>query len=395
MTVLELPSWYLPEGGQFVRQQALALRQAGVEVHILACVTLSVRKYGWQAFHLRRYYARPRWTVEDGIPVLRVFMRAIPMMPILTIRLWAQRVLRLYRLYRQRYGDPDLIHVHSGTWGAYAAALIKQRYHVPYLVTEHRGMFGCRCEMARRFFRPEFEPFFRIGLSNADMLLPVSEQLTPKMLSFCTRPVPVRVIGNMVDTDFFRPDSEPRPHRPFRFVTVCSYVPEKGYDILLQAWDIFCDRHKEVQLTMVGGDFDHLPFTDLLARCRHKDRICFPGRLDRDGVRSQLSGADAYVLASRVESYSMATVEGMSMGLPVVGTDVLPAQVLTPDCGIRTAIEDPQALAQAMARLMAHYADYDAAAIRNHAVAIARPEGIAEQLTDAFRKVLSAKRLSK
>lgn len=385
MTVLELPSWYLPEGGQFVRQQALALKQAGIEVHILASVTISTRKYGWHAFNPHRFYARPRWTVEDGIPVLRVFMRAVPRMPVLTIRLWTLRVLRLYRLYRARFGDPDIIHVHSGTWGAYAAALIKQRYHIPYLVTEHRGMFGCRSDLARRFFRPEFEPFFRIGFSNADMLLPVSEQLSDKMLSFCTRPVPVQVIGNMVDTDFFRPGNQFHPHTPFHFVTVCSYVPEKGYDILLQAWDLLCEQHPEVRLTIVGGDFDHPPFTDLLARCRYKDRICFTGRLDRTGVRDCLSRADAYVLASRVESYSMATVEGMSMGLPVVGTDVLPQQVLTTDCGLRTTIEDPQALAQGMETLMDRYADYDHDAIRRHAVTIAHPDVIAKQLINVLK----------
>jgi glycosyltransferase involved in cell wall biosynthesis len=48
--------------------------------------------------------------------------------------------------------------------------------------------------------------------------------------------------------------------------------------------------------------------------------VDLPGRLDRDGVRDQLLGADCFVAPAELESFGIAALEARALGLPVVGS---------------------------------------------------------------------------
>ena len=390
MRVLELPSWYLPQGGHFVRHQALALREQGVEVAILTNVTMPWGEYIRHAFD-GRYPLRPFFTEEEGIPVLRHYFRAIPKGGIANIRLWAKQTARLYDLYVSRYGHPDIIHVHSSTWGAYAASLIKKKWGTPYIVTEHRGMFGCRCQMAQDFFVPAYDPFLREGFSNADYIIPVGDLLIPKIREYLTQEVPIQVVSNIVDTDFFVPVTEPKPHTPFRWISVNGYYPVKGYDILLPAFDTVCDSGADVTLTLVGENFEQAGFQAILAQCRHKDKIRFTGELNREGVRRELHNADALVISSRVESQSVVVLEALSCGLPIAATEVVPSYTLPKESGIRVAVEQPDLLADAMIQVMNRYASFSPELAHAHAARMAHKDAVSKQLIDVYNAVLASK----
>ncbi len=387
MRLLLLPAWYLPEGGQFVRHQAMALHEQGVDVHILANVTLGWRKYTWKEFDFAAYPLTSFFTEEDGIPVFRCFTRPVPKAVVLNIRLWTRKTLRMYDTYVRRYGHPDLIHAHSATWAAYAAALIKQKYGIPYVLTEHRGMFGCRSDYSRRFFRKEFEHFFRIGFSGADYIIPVSDQLIPQIQSYCTRDVPFRVISNMVDTVFFSPSDKKEENLKVEFVSVNGFYHEKGYDILLPAWDKLCDMRQDIHLTIVGENFDTPAFRSIWASCRHKDTVTFTGELNREGVRESLQRADVFVISSRVEAEPVAVLEAMAMGLPIVASDVVPEYEMPSSYGMRVPVENSDALADALCRMADTYGQYDATAIRNHAISIASKQSVVGQLIDLYTRI--------
>ncbi|MCQ2311442.1 MAG: glycosyltransferase family 4 protein [Paludibacteraceae bacterium] len=391
MRILELPSWYIPQGGQFVQHQAKALQEQGVEVHILANVTLPWTVYKRDVLNVKRFPLRSFFVQEQGVETLRFYQRTLPRCPRWNIRLWAHRTLRLFTQYADKYGVPDLIHVHSGTWGAYAAAKIKKKWEVPYVVTEHRGMFGQKCQLAKNYFEPWMTEFLQEGYSNADGLIPVSEQLIPKMQTFLTREVPFHVIGNIVDTDFFSPvvrTNRPTDSMPFRFVSVNGYYAVKGYDILLRAWDQLCDQVPNCELRIVGENFEQEEFQHLLMQCRHRDRISFAGEIGKEGVREELSKANTFVLSSRVEAAPVAVLEALSMGLPVVGTEVVPEYVLSKEQGIRVPVEDTGALAEAMEQIMKDVALYNAETQHAHAVNIAYKENIAKQLIEVYKEVL-------
>ena len=387
MTVLELPSWYLPEGGQFVLHQSKALQEAGCTVRILANVMLGWKKYRTQMFNFSRFPLSPFFTREEGVELLRNYYRPYPRLIGPNIRQWAETTVRLYEKYADRYGQPDIIHVHSATWGAYAASLIKKKYGVPYVVTEHRGVFGCKCNYARDFFRPEFADFIAQGYSNADCLVPVSDQLIPKMNEFLIRDVQFQVVSNIVNTDFFVPSTRQKPHSPFRFISVNGYYEVKGYDIMLPAFDLLCQSGVDARLRLVGENFGQQQFQKLLAKTANKDKISFAGELPPDGVKKELQQADAFVMSSRVEAEPVSILEALSCGLPVAGTDVIPEYELPSQFGIRVPVEQPEQLAKAMQMVVEHYADYDANAAHRHAETIANKQVVAKQLIDIFESV--------
>lgn len=387
MKILQLPSWYLPEGGYFCLHQSQALHQAGVEVYILANVTLPWRKYKWKVFS---YPFKPFFTTEHNIPMLRYYSWRIPFLGSRNTDKWVRETLKLYAQFEKRYGKPDIIQVHSSMWAGYVAALIKEKYGVPYVITEHRGIFGVISDYAKQMLRPEFTASISKAFSNADLIIPVSSQLVAKIKEYCGRvDVPIRVIPNMLDTDYFsykkrvKKDTE-----AFVFVAVNGFNPYKGYEYLLPAFDALCDVNPNVHLRLVGEDFDFEAFQNLLGNTKHSDKISFAGELNSAGVRNELWEAHAFVIPSIVEAQSVSTIEAMSTGLPVVSTIVNPSEILTEQCGMRVPIENSKALADAMQQMIMNYASFDGQYISEHIKALVSKETVLKQLLDAYAGIL-------
>lgn len=390
MRILQLPSWYLPEGGQFCLHQTKALQTEGHEVHILANVTLGWKKYKLKALNPFAYRYSPFFCEENGVRMLRNFYRPWPKSELRNIERWAKKTLSLYEKYRAKYGDPDVIHVHSSMWGGYAAALIKEKYQTPYVITEHRGMFAQSCKTAQRFFKSKYTPYLTKAFSDADHIVPVSQQLIGKITTYLTQVVPITVVSNVVDTQFFcHKQYEPQQNKPFVFVSTNGYRHVKGYDILLPAFDRVCKQNPNVCLRLVGGDFEKRGFLKLLNRCANRTKISFSGELEREGVRNELYAADAYVMPSRIESQSVSVLEALSCGLPVVGTTAVPAEVLTTTCGIRVPVENVKELAKAMLQLIEERSIYNGQEISDLVDKMAHPKIVAQQLTEIYAKVIA------
>jgi len=75
---------------------------------------------------------------------------------------------------------------------------------------------------------------------------------------------------------------------------------------------------------------------------------------NRDNVGEYLMAADIYVLPSRWEGMSIALLEAMSAGLPVVATNVEGVDDVIEDGkqGLLVAVDDPRALAEAILQLL-------------------------------------------
>lgn len=387
MKILQLPSWYLPQGGQFCLNQSLALQEQGIEVHILANVVLPWRKYKFSVF---RYPITPFFTEENGIPIYRYYSWRYPFVDIPNIEKWVKKTVCLFDKYKEKYGLPDIIHVHSSMWGGYAAALIKEKYGVPYVITEHRGIFGAVSDYAKSLLKFSYLPRLSKSFSNADYIIPVSSQLIPKIQEICERNVKIKSIPNILDTDFFYPiERKKLIQGVFTFVSVNGFNPSKGYEFLLPAFDLVCDECPNVHLRVVGENFEKKEFQLLLNQTKNKDKISFAGEVDRAGVRQELWNSDAFVIASRIEAQSVATIEAMSTGLPVVGTSITPKEILTEECGYIVPIEDIPALADGMVKMIKNKKFFDGNKISEHTKMMVSKKKITSQLIDVYKEVLA------
>jgi glycosyltransferase involved in cell wall biosynthesis len=383
--ILKLPSWYLPEGGQFCRNQAQALNAIGIKTNILANVSLSVKKYK------KRYFTLP-WSSfeskEDNLLVYRHYYRHLPMLNKHNGLRWANKTLKIFEQYMDKYGKPDLIHVHSVLWGGYAAYLIKQKYSIPYIITEHKGIFGEWCQWAKDQFETWQEPYMQQAFSHAECVAPVSDKIIPKISSLTTKNVRIQPISNILNTDFFSYKKRSISD-DVKFVAVNGFIHVKAYDIMLPAFDKACEIVSNITLEIVGENFAGKAFEKLLKTIKHKDKITFCGELSSLGVREKLWNADIFIISSRVECQSVSTLEAMSTGLPAVCTEVTPSNVGNEKTAIVVPVENVEALTEAIVKMSKTYHTYDTQYISNNIKAIAGQEKVTSDLKKLYLEVIN------
>lgn len=132
---------------------------------------------------------------------------------------------------------------------------------------------------------------------------------------------PVLVIANGVDAAAFRPAPPSVGTAPaLRALCVARLIRRKGIDLLVEA--LADPRCREVVVDVVGTG----PELEELRRAGRARgvaaRVNFLGHIDNTDLAAVYARADVFVLPSRSESCSMALLEAMSCGLPVIATRI-------------------------------------------------------------------------
>ncbi len=155
---------------------------------------------------------------------------------------------------------------------------------------------------------------------------------------------------------FDRPAPTPLMEEPARplVVTVCRQDPRKGINFLLRAVAILARRGTVVHCLVAGGGSMLEANRRLARRLGISDRVSFAGFVG--DVRSVLEAADVFAFPAVEEgSGSLSVLEAMSVGAPMVVTraDGLPEDIEDGRSGLLVPSQDPEALADAIARLVA------------------------------------------
>jgi glycosyltransferase involved in cell wall biosynthesis len=135
-------------------------------------------------------------------------------------------------------------------------------------------------------------------------------------------------------------------------VSVGRLIFEKGYPDLIEAINqVSKQTNQEFKLLIVGSG----PLLEQLLRTVMDrglgNHIQFLGQ--RDDVTTILAASDIYISSSHFEGQSIAVLEAMAAGLPVIATDVGDnAQVISPECGILVPVAHPEMIAAQTLRLM-------------------------------------------
>jgi len=108
--------------------------------------------------------------------------------------------------------------------------------------------------------------------------------------------------------------------RDLRILSVSRLIPRKGLDTLIMA--LARSRREDLSLDIVGEGPIRDELTQLAVSHRVADRVRFHGFLDQARLASLYGEADIFVLASVAESCSMALLEAMAAGLPLIATKV-------------------------------------------------------------------------
>lgn len=138
-------------------------------------------------------------------------------------------------------------------------------------------------------------------------------------------------------------------------VCVAFHSPIKGVDVLLKALKAITAETPEVKLIEVGGSLFPQETEELRMLSDElglKERVIWLGQ--RDDVLTILQCGDIYCQPSRSEGLGIAILEAMSVGLPVVASNVggIPEVVEDGNTGILVKPESLQELAGALKTLI-------------------------------------------
>lgn len=113
-------------------------------------------------------------------------------------------------------------------------------------------------------------------------------------------------------------------------------------------------RELDAQLDLVGEGDQRRALEQLSQRLGIADRVHFPGRVSDEELRSILTNATVFAMPSTAELQSIATMEAMASGLPVVAADAmaLPHLVHDGDNGYLFPPRDVAALADRLERVL-------------------------------------------
>jgi glycosyltransferase involved in cell wall biosynthesis len=192
-------------------------------------------------------------------------------------------------------------------------------------------------------------------------LIAVSTSTRDALVAFGIHPESIRLIRNGVDTDKYSPG------RASALRTELGLQPDelligavgnirapKSYDVLLRAAALVVARFPRCRFAIVGeGDENAmrplLQLRDSLGLEAHCHFLGF-----RQSSPDLYRNFDVFVSSSRSEGLSLAFLEAMASGLPVVATrSGGPQEVIEPDIsGVLVPIEDPLTLADDLVRTL-------------------------------------------
>ncbi len=213
--------------------------------------------------------------------------------------------------------------------GAMSLALWKL-YRVPYVVSlQGPDVPGFEARYARLY--PFLTPLLRKVWREARAVIAISAAHRALATAFMSD-IPIRIIHNGVDLHAFAADRSGRRDGPVRILCSGRLIERKGQHHLLEAFSrLRQGGQSDVHLVFAGtGDRE----AKLHEQCRQAgltDHVTFLGFVERERMPSVYAAADLFVLPSQSEGMSMALLEAMASGLPVIVTDTGGSEELVDD----------------------------------------------------------------
>lgn len=302
LRVLMISHGYFPRIGGAERQLgAIApfLQKQGIDVHIAT----------------RRLPATKQFEIIDGIPVHRLPIPGPKAIASLSFTLAAMPLIRQL--------NPSLVHAHELISPSTTAVAAKMIFGKPILATLHGS--GASSEIGRLKLRPSGRLRLQILYRAIDAFIVISKKIDQELASEGV-PVQKRIaIPNGVDVNRFVPvptegQREIRSRLGLPVETkIITYVgrlaEEKGIETLANAWQSTHNALTNARLLILGsgplgGKFIEHAGADVLLLGEQND------------VVSYLQASDLFVLPSLAEGLSVALLEALACGLPIIATAV-------------------------------------------------------------------------
>jgi len=268
----------------------------------------------------------------------------------------AAALVRLWRLMRAQ--QPAIVHTHTSKAG-FIGRLAARLAGVPVVIHQPHGhiFYG--------YYGPRRTAFYvaleRLAARWTDRIVTLTERgIDEHLVRGIGERAQYRAVPSGVPTAELRAAAPTRgvararlrlPDDAFVVVGLGRFVPVKGFDVLITALPTLAAAVPSTCVLLVGDGPERVALEAQAGRLGVRDRLRFTGVTPDIAVC--LAAADVLAAPSRNEGMGRALVEGMALGLPVVGSEVggIPAVIADGETGWLVPPGDAAALAEALVEL--------------------------------------------
>lgn len=290
-----------------------------------------------------------------------------------------KQVARIFKTIVKEHGKPDVIYGQF-FFNTVLGVEVSKKYNIPLVGIEHAGRFNEETLSSKTLLEATR------AYQQTSQVIAVSTNLKKALYKHFH--IDSCVVYNTYGKEFgFKPhDFDGTMH----LASTGSLLYGKGFDILIKALAQLPSDYNHWDLQIIGEGNDRNRLENLIAQYHLQDQIHLIGQQDKTTIASILQASDCFILPSRGENFSVAVLEALACGCPVISSNCGDIKACINDTnGLLFEVEDVDGLTGCLRHMFDHHADYDRQSIADDCQARFSAEVIAKQLTDIFRQVIS------
>lgn len=371
--LLVLSSWYptkkAPFLGNFIRRHAqlLATHYHVTVINTVASDTSSKIEHEIQ---------------QDGsFTEVTVYYPQSPLLP-----------LKLYRQYKAlRKGlsliqEPKLLVSHILFPKTWQFAYAQRKYSIPWMHVENGSFFR---EEKRKNWPLVQQIMAKYTSRNCTSLIAVS-QVLKKDMETIFKGKQIEIIGNYVDTNLFVPKAK-TPSETTQFLHISTLDKHvKNPKGIIDACVILAEKIGKTFALTILSDESTAALETYCQTVGISDCIHFETAKQWNELPAFYHAADAFILNSTYETFSIVLAEAWCTGTPTLTTSVGIGYNLPPELGFQVTKNDPRDLAGKMEQFIEQKSRFSTGTIRQFGVAFSS-ENILNQLHQTIQSLLISK----
>ena len=290
--------------------------------------------------------------------------------------------LQLNRIYKEiikTHGKPDVIYGQF-FFNSYIAIPLSKKTNIPLVTIEHAARFNEEKINKKSLCQS------KAVYANTKANIAVSQSLKDSLAKHFG--IDCHVVHNVYGKEFHYSPS-PRSSK-VRFVTTGSLIHRKGFDMFAKAFALLELPKDKWTLTIIGEGEERANLQMQIDESGFSENIHLVGSKNKLEIAQMLNESDVFVLPSRNENFSVAVLEALASGLPVIASICGGIrECINEKNGILFKVDDVEGLSLCLKYMYEHHQDYDRQAIADDCKARFSSEVIAKQLTEIFEDVVA------
>ena len=384
MLIYVIPSWYKteknPENCIFIYEQIRELKKLGHQIVVLSPQQLSIQS---------RQKVNNEILKVDDAGIATYYTEFYSVWPSkfrkIYLRSFSRKLEVLYKQAVCDYGEPDLLYAHFSFAAGYAASQMNTGH--PLVVEEHFSY------LMKKNIDNGLKKCLIDTVKSADKFICVSDGLKQMIEKHIGEFDNIITIPNMINPCFKY--YKKIDNNSFVFFSLGSLIPRKGFKELIEAFSEEFKRDKEIELIIGGSGEEKGILETLIAEKGMTGRITLAGQLTREESLEYFINCNAFVLASKAETYGLVYREALAVGRPIISTRHGGFDSDWDESyGILIDVDNPRQLRTALREIYVNYSHYNGELISTKCLQSCGPSSVAAQLESVFKSVIKTQEIS-